>query len=319
MRAGILDDGKSRGMRVIDVRTGSGLSFSILPDRCLDIAWADYKGMPLAYMSQSEVCGPEYFVENGDKGFKDNFHGGLLATSGLSNAGASNTDEGIAYGLHGTISNTPASEVAVYKGWHDGTYRMTVSGVIRQSRFYGEDLILRRGITASLGSGAITIQDEIENNGFKPAPVMLMYHCNFGWPLVSEYSELRIPQAKISPRTASAEKGLPTCSQFLSPVKGCQEECFYYDFKTEEVRIEIINPRLGNRGLSLAMTYKRSQLPCFCEWKMMGESEYIMGLIPGNCHAEGRSASRKNGELEIVEPGQKKQVELTMTIGEATP
>ncbi|MDR1181145.1 MAG: aldose 1-epimerase family protein, partial [Bacteroidales bacterium] len=41
MRAGLLNDGKSRGMRIIDVRTGGGLSFSILPDRCLDIAWAD--------------------------------------------------------------------------------------------------------------------------------------------------------------------------------------------------------------------------------------------------------------------------------------
>jgi len=40
-----LNGGKAQGVRAIDVRNGAGLEFTVLPDRCLDIAWLSYKGM----------------------------------------------------------------------------------------------------------------------------------------------------------------------------------------------------------------------------------------------------------------------------------
>ncbi|MEG2882882.1 MAG: DUF4432 family protein, partial [Christensenella sp.] len=57
-REGVLSAGKADGVRVIDVKTGGGFSFSILPSRGMDIAWADYKGIPVAYIGKSGVVSP---------------------------------------------------------------------------------------------------------------------------------------------------------------------------------------------------------------------------------------------------------------------
>lgn len=87
MRLMSFEEGKARGMRSIECKNGSGLAFTILPDRGMDIAWASYQGYPFSYISKSEVCSPAYFTENKDKGFLDNFFAGVMTTSGLSNTG----------------------------------------------------------------------------------------------------------------------------------------------------------------------------------------------------------------------------------------
>ena len=47
-RAVVLDDGPERGVRAIEVSTGTGFSFSVLPDRGLDLFRAEYQGASLA-------------------------------------------------------------------------------------------------------------------------------------------------------------------------------------------------------------------------------------------------------------------------------
>ena len=39
-REGVLTAGRADGVRVVDVKTGGGLEFSVLPSRGMDIAWA---------------------------------------------------------------------------------------------------------------------------------------------------------------------------------------------------------------------------------------------------------------------------------------
>jgi hypothetical protein len=311
------EDGKARGMRCIQVMTGSGLEFTILPDRCLDICWAQYQGYPISYISKSEVCGSEFFLENGDKGFLDNFFGGLLTTSGLSNVGAANEDEGVQYGLHGTISNTPASNVAIEKLWEGDEYRIKIRGTVRQSRFYGEDLVLRRTITTHMGSKTFTIEDEIENQGFKPQPLMILYHLNFGFPFVSEASKLFMNESQVTPRTSIAAKGLHDYAVMTEPVHGYQEQCFYHDFcvdDTDQVKVGLFNPNLGANGLGIYLEYQKQDLPCFCQWKQMGEQEYVMGLIPSNAFAEGRHIERQNHGIEMLNPQETKKICITVGI-----
>ena len=42
-----LSDGPGLNMRAIDVNTGSGLTYTVLPDRGMDISFASFKGLTL--------------------------------------------------------------------------------------------------------------------------------------------------------------------------------------------------------------------------------------------------------------------------------
>ena len=54
-------EGKSSGVEVIEVKTGSGFAFTVLPSRCLDISNASFKGIPLAWKSSTGETSPFFF------------------------------------------------------------------------------------------------------------------------------------------------------------------------------------------------------------------------------------------------------------------
>jgi len=62
----ILVDGKAKGVRAYDVKNGSGLEFTILADRCLDIAGLSFKGNNCSYIAKAGVVAPEYYDERSD-------------------------------------------------------------------------------------------------------------------------------------------------------------------------------------------------------------------------------------------------------------
>jgi hypothetical protein len=82
------------------------------------------------------------------------------------------------------------------------------------------------------------------------------------------------------------------------------ERCYYYDVKENNgmASVGIYNKDI-NKGL--IMTYDKATLPCFTEWKMMGKTDYVLGLEPGNLHPCGRANARNNGILQFLQPDEK--------------
>jgi hypothetical protein len=54
------DDGRARDVRAIDVRTRTGLQFTCVADRALDIASAEYRSIPLAWHAPAGLAAPAY-------------------------------------------------------------------------------------------------------------------------------------------------------------------------------------------------------------------------------------------------------------------
>ena len=123
-RASVLASGLARGVEAVDVKTGTGFEFTVLPGRGLDIAWASYRGMPLSYIGKTGVVAPAYFTERGATGFLRNFFAGLMTTAGLSNTGGPVEVDGAEFGLHGRISNIPAEDVGVTQQWVGDDYQI---------------------------------------------------------------------------------------------------------------------------------------------------------------------------------------------------
>ncbi len=76
------------GMRIIEAYNASGLTFTILPDRGMDIWTAHYNGVPLTWISQ----GSPHPADFGQSWLRQ-FNGGLLTTCGLTHVGPPEKDD----------------------------------------------------------------------------------------------------------------------------------------------------------------------------------------------------------------------------------
>lgn len=257
------DDGKAKGVRGIEVNTGK-IRFIILPDRCMDIAQAYYKGEAVAWLSKTGITSPAFYEKDGFSWLRG-FYGGLITTCGLKNIGDGVGDQG----LHGRIANTPAQKVSIFADWVGDEYIMKVSGQMRESKVFGENLVLKRTITAKLFQEEFTVEDTIVNEGFMNENVNICYHCNYGYPLVRDGAKMVNVQAELADITA--------------PIHGKEEECVGVIHTGDVATAGIENGEIG-----AYITYERNTLPEFLVWKMLGESEYVVGLEPRTTNLGGQ-------------------------------
>ena len=66
----------------------------------------------------------------------------------------------------------------------------------------------------------------------------------------------------------------------------------------------------------MRLRYKPAELPCFTEWKMLGEKEYVLGIEPGNCRPMGREAEREAGRLVELPVGGSVQMGFVLEVVE---
>src|SRR5947209_4287928 len=172
-----LTEGRARGVRALRFTTGSGLTFTSLADRALDLAHAEYCGVPLCWRSPNGDAAPSYYDPDDGRWLRM-FFGGLMTTCGLTNFGPAGHDQYGSFGLHGRINCLPAESVSCSQDWEGDECVLEVRGTVRQTRVFGEDLQLQRRISTRLGAGSLRIEDTVTNNGFARTPHMMLYHCN---------------------------------------------------------------------------------------------------------------------------------------------
>lgn len=223
-RLGQLDDGSERGVRVADVWTGSGFAFTVVLDRGMDVARADWQGRSLAWHSSTGVVTPAFFEPEG-LGWLRTFYGGLVVTCGLTYAGAPCEDEAEALGLHGRFSHLPASGVAVEQGWQGDDYQVSVRGQVRETRVFGENICLTRSITARLGENRFFLHDAVENEGFDAAEHMILYHVNIGFPALDDGAELVSPTLEATPATPRPRMARRPTPSSTSPPRAMRRRC----------------------------------------------------------------------------------------------
>lgn len=317
VRTHTLGDGSESGVRAVDFLTGSGFDFTVLADRGLDISTATYKGRPLMWRSSTGDVAPAHFEEPG-LGWLRSFYGGLVVTCGLTYAGAPCTDGDKALGLHGRISNLPASNVYADSAWEDEDYVMWVSGRVRETTVFGENIELRRSITCRLGEPRLWICDQVSNLGYQETEHMILYHINIGFPVIDGGSRLVAPVIESNPRDADAEIEKKEYAAFPPPTSGFRERVYYLDMAEGSdglVTAALVNPALNDGdGFGIYVKYPKRELPKFSEWKMMAEGTYVVGLEPANCWVEGRVKERERGTLQTLKPGETREYHLEIGV-----
>jgi hypothetical protein len=305
----IVDNGLARGSRIAWFNTGSGLRFKVLMDRCLDIADAFYNRYSLVWLSHSGNSFPRSDA-NRDLIWLESFVGGLLTTCGLTHIGPPESEGSRQRGLHGRISNIPAEIISIIQPEPDqGKMEMSMTAKMIETSVFGPSLQLTRTISCILDKPVITIHDRVKNLGNQDVPHMILYHCNFGFPLVDQGTELvckgdwksrglplddaRFGKSnyKRCPNPLTEHNGLGEAGAFINPQSDKKGKCL----------AGLYNPKLK---IGISLKFLKSQLPCLSNWQHWGKREYVTAFSPATNYPVGQAAARKQKTLGYIRPGE---------------
>ncbi len=314
----VYDDGRARGSRALFVRSGAGLELEIVVDRALDIASASYRGVPLAWHSPAGIAHPAYYAPTG-KEFERNFFGGLLTTCGLNAFGPPGDDEWGTWGQHGRIDHLPAQDVVHRTQWDGDRCTFEIAGSMYEYEMFGEALRLERRWRIELGTNRLLLRDRVTNDGGRRAPHMLLYHCNAGYPLLDERSELRVSASAVTPRDDEARRGLHEWGKGGPPDPHFKEQVFIHQpYAVEDgcaVATFTNSHAFDGAPLALIVRFRVDTLPAFFNWRMLGHKTYVMGIEPANCPTvQGRLQAAADGTLPFLEARETREYELSFEV-----
>ena len=316
----VLDNGSGRNVRIAWINTGSGLRYKVVIDRAMDIADAFYNQHSLAWLSHGGITSPRPDCDR-DLEWLSTFAGGLVTTCGLSHIGGPENDEFGKRGLHGKISNIPANlESIIQPDIKAGNLDMSITGVMKESKVFGPNLELRRTIAGTLGSPEIRISDKVTNYGNTSAAHMILYHCNFGWPVIDEKTQIiwngtcKSRGLKMDNEIFNEKVNYKICQKPINSHKGGGEACSFIDVNADKKGMCKIGFYNRNLKLAVAIEYNKKQLPCMANWQHWGNGEYVCALEPGTNPPIGQKKAREQKQLIYLQPGESRTYELKISV-----
>ena len=185
---------------------------------------------------------------------------------------------------------------------------VVVSGEVRETDVYGADLLLRRTLRFPVGAALIEIEDEVVNQGYEPAVLMLLYHVNAGYPVVAEGARLIAPPATVVGRDDGVEgarggaRSIRAADRRL-PADRLRAPAGRSRGVVGDGRDRQPGPRPDRWHRPVASRSNPRQLPRLWQWRMLAPGMYLTGLEPSNCGMRGRALEREAGAVDVLEPG----------------
>jgi hypothetical protein len=315
LRARRMQGGLRDGILLVELVAGKTRLF-VLPDRGLGI-WKMLSG-PVELGWQSPIKGPVHpgFVrldEPDGLGWLAGFDE-MVCRCGLLSNGAPEFDASgrLTAGLHGRIANLPADALEIVLDDEAGTVVLT--GTVHETRFLQHALRMTTTLTLHADRPCVRWMDLVENVSDRPAEVQMLYHCNFGQPLLGEGAELVAAIEELAPRDAAAVGDVVSWSRYAAPQPG----------RGEQVHFARVMP--ASDGMASAMliaadgkdaarlSWHDSTLPCFTLWKNQGglADGYVTGLEPATNYPNRRSFEAEQGRVVPLSAGDGVRFELEL-------
>jgi hypothetical protein len=321
VKSRILRGGLKEGVQVVEINNGK-LSFAVLPSRGMGIWKGTCGDTRLGWNSPvNDPVHPAFIQlqECGGLGWLKGFNEWIVRC-GLGSMGApgpdavpdsnGNTSE-VFLTLHGNIANTPARAVSVEITGET----IILKGEVDETRMFGPSLRLNTEIRTEFGSGTLTIIDTVTNIGHNPAEHEMLYHINYGEPLLEKGSRMAAPFKQVAPRDPRAAEGIQTFDQFGAPEAGFAEQVYLYELigkRGTRETMTLLRNDAGNRASLLRFSLK--DFPCFALWKNTAAKAdgYVTGLEPGTNYPNPRQFEREKGRLIRLAGGESRRTKLVI-------
>ncbi|WP_199635868.1 aldose 1-epimerase family protein [Serratia sp. PAMC26656] len=312
----VLHGGKQEGSKVITL-SSAGLTIALSPTRGMNILNVKGSDVRLGWDSPvTEVVNPAYInldSRNG-LGWLDGFNE-MMVRCGFEWTGHPGVDNGTLYTLHGRAGNTPASKVVIEIA-EKAPYEVRIRGLLKENTFKKSNLETWTELRYIPGTQSFSIHDRVTNRADYPRDYEIIYHSNFGKPLLEDGAVFSAPIKQISPFNDYAKAGLKDWATYQGPTKGFDEMVFnilpYADAQGKT--LAMLHNRRGDRGVAIG--FDTHQLPLLTLWKNTDTERqgYVTGIEPGTNYAYPVKIEREQGRIKQLQPGQSTDFELTYTL-----
>jgi Domain of unknown function (DUF4432) len=320
-----LDGGKQEGVDVIVVDNGK-LKFSVCPTRGMGVLSVTMGDIFLGWNSPvKEIVHPKLInlQSRGGLGWLEGFNEWMVRC-GLESAGHPGVDRFInnvgdeaamELTLHGKIANIPASEVEVVID-PEPPHRLRVRGRVEERMFYGPKLVLEAEISTVPGSNEFQLADLIANDGEDEQEFQIIYHANFGPPLLEEGSTFAAAVERVTPFNQHAVKDVASYANYQGPRLGFIEQVYCLCPKSDRAGRALIMLRNKAREKAVSMKFATGELPFVTLWKNTNalKEGYVTGLEPGTGFPNNRRIERKFGRVPKLPPGGTFKASIDVTI-----
>lgn len=320
-----LRGGRQEGVDIVVIDNGR-LRLTVIPTRGMGILKVEMGSLRLGWDSPvKEVVHPQYINLHGrgGLGWLEGFNE-WMARCGLEFAGHPGKDRFINnvgeeaemdLTLHGKIANIPASEVEVVID-RDPPHRIRVRGRVDERMFYGPKLELWTEVSTVPGASAFQISDQITNRGADEQEFQIIYHANYGPPLLEEGSRFVGAIRQVTPFNAHAAKSVRTYDQYAGPTRGFIEQvyCLHPYGDAQGRTMIMLRNAAGTSGVT--MSYALAELPYLTLWKNTTalEEGYVTGLEPGTGFPSNRRIERKAGRVPRLAPGASRSFTIDLVL-----
>ncbi|MDT1060857.1 aldose 1-epimerase family protein [Paracoccus sp. CPCC 101403] len=327
VRLMVLENGIERGNRMLEFRSGSGLRFTVLVDRAMDIADCEHNGRAIGWHSPAGFRHPSLsdYEGEGGLGWMRSFSG-LMVTCGLDHILFMNevpTDSYVygprktaSHSLHGRAGTIPAHLTGYGERWDGDRCFLWAEGVVTQSAVFGEHLELHRRIEIEVGSDEISLSDRVVNRGFYRTPHMYCYHINVGHPVLEEGARYLAPIAETvwAAHADSYDRQGVGYRRLPAPQMNFHEQVWQHELVADdsgEVPVALVNDRLG---LGFMVVTRKDQFPCQYEWQNLQAGQYALGIEPSTNHVLGNLSARERDEMIWLQHGEERAYDSRFVI-----
>lgn len=312
----VLKGGKQEGTELLTI-TSDVLTIKLIPTRGLGILSVEGEGIRLGWDSPvNEVVNPKFInlESRGGIGWLDGFNE-MMVRCGFEWTGHAVQADGMMYTLHGRAQNTPVSKLIVTIE-DKAPYTINIKGLIKENTFKKSHLETWASLSYVPGSNDFTVHDVVTNKSDYTRDYQIIYHSNFGTPILEEGARFVAPVKEISPFNDYAKEGLATWQTYLGPTKGFDEMVFnVYPFADANNHTQVmVTNKAGDKAAGIA--FNTEQLPVLSLWKNTDtlKQGYVTGLEPGTSFAYPVTIEREQKRVRQLAPGQSTEFTLTYSL-----
>jgi hypothetical protein len=171
---------------------------------------------------------------------------------------------------------------------------------MKYTSLFGSKLILKRTVKLKYLSDDIEIDDTLTNESFSDDEYMLLYHFNFGYPMIDENSTVEVIGAKNTAAVNQAGK-TGDHKKLEYPLVKKAEEVYCHTFTGGKAAVKL------KGKYRLTMSFDAEKLPYLMQWKSMACGDYALGLEPSTTELNDK-------KLKPIKPFESHDYSIKLTI-----